>query len=103
MSNLLDNELTHLPRGCAITIRLRSQHGLAELVIEDNGPGFSPEISAHAFERFVKGKHSPGHGLGLPFVNAVIQAHGGAVRIYDRPEGGAGLAVSLPASVLHPA
>jgi len=103
LSNLLDNELTHLPRGCEITIRLRSQQGLAELAIEDNGPGFSPEITAHAFERFVKGKRSPGHGLGLPFVNAVVQAHGGEVRIYDRPEGGAGLVVSLPASVLHPA
>ena len=42
VSNLLENELTHLPAGCRVNIGLRSQQGSAELVIEDNGPGFSP-------------------------------------------------------------
>jgi signal transduction histidine kinase len=102
VSNLLENELTHLPTGCRITIRLRLLQGSAEIVIEDDGPGFPPDVSSRAFERFVKGKHSPGHGLGLAFVGAVIQAHGGAVRICDRPAGGAIVTVSLPASVLQP-
>jgi signal transduction histidine kinase len=102
VSNLLENELTHLPTGCRITIRLRLLQGSAEMVIEDDGPGFPPDVSSRAFERFVKGKHSPGHGLGLAFVDAVIQAHGGAVRISDRPAGGAIVTVSLPAGVLQP-
>ncbi len=80
VSNLLENELNHLPVGCQVSIRLHSHQGLAELVIEDNGPGFPPDIGSRAFERFVKGKHSPGHGLGLAFVDAVVQAHGGAAR-----------------------
>lgn len=99
VSNLLENELAHLPPGCRIAIRLRTNNGSAELVIEDNGPGFPPEISSRAFERFVKGKHSPGHGLGLAFVSAVAQAHGGSVRISDNPSGGAVVTLSLPASV----
>jgi signal transduction histidine kinase len=103
VSNLLENELTHLPPGCHIHIRLRSQQESAELVFEDDGPGFPPEIAGRAFERFVKGKHSPGHGLGLAFVDAVVRAHGGAVKINDRPLGGAVITVSLPASVLQPA
>ena len=72
-------------------------------VIEDNGPGFPPEIKARAFERFVKGKHSLGHGLGLAFVDAVVRAHGGGARISDRPTGGAIMTLSLPANVLHAA
>ena len=103
VENLLENELTHLPVGCKIAIRLRSQQGLAELVVEDNGPGFAPEIAGRAFERFVKGKSSPGHGLGLAFVAAVIQAHGGAASVSDRPGGGAVVTLSLPANVLQPA
>jgi signal transduction histidine kinase len=103
VSNLLENELAHLPSGCCVHVRLRSQPGSAELVIEDNGPGFPPEIAGRAVERFVKGKHSPGHGLGLAFVDAVVKAHGGAVRISDRPAGGAVITLSLPASVLQPA
>jgi signal transduction histidine kinase len=102
ISNLLENEMIHLPPGCQVHIRLRSRHGSAELVIEDDGPGFPLELAGHAFERFVKGNHSPGHGLGLAFVDAVVKAHGGAVRISDRPARGAAITLSLPASVLQP-
>lgn len=99
VANLLDNEIAHLPQGCHIQIRLRSQGSAAELVIQDNGPGFPPEITSHAFERFVKGKHSSGHGLGLAFVDAVVQAHGGAVMIGDGPGGGALIRLALPAAL----
>jgi signal transduction histidine kinase len=101
VSNLLENELTHLPQGCLVNIRLHSHQGSAELVIEDNGPGFPPDIGSRAFERFVKGKHSPGHGLGLAFVDAVVQAHGGSAKISDHIGGGAVITLSVPANVLQ--
>jgi len=103
VSNLLENELNHLPEGCRVSIRLHSHQGSAELVIEDNGPGFPPDIGSRAFERFVKGKHSPGHGLGLAFVDAVAQAHGGAARISDRSGSGAVITLFLPVNVLQAA
>jgi signal transduction histidine kinase len=96
VSNLLENELAHLPAGCQIHIRVCSQQGSAELVIEDNGPGFPLDIAARAFERFVKGKHSVGHGLGLALVDAVVRAHGGSIRISNRFKGGAVLTLLLP-------
>jgi len=101
LSNLLENELHHPPPGCTVEIRLHSQDGAAELVIGDNGPGFPPDIRDRAFERFVKGKQSPGHGLGLAFVDAVFQRHGGSAKIIDQHSGGAVISVSLP--VLQPA
>jgi signal transduction histidine kinase len=101
ISNLLENELTHLPEARQINIKLHSHNGSATLVIEDDGPGFPPDIVARACERFVKGKESPGHGLGLAFVDAVAQAHGGAVTLSDRAGGGAVITVSLPISVLQ--
>lgn len=103
VSNLLENELTHLPSGSHIKIRLYSQQGSAELVIEDNGPGFPADIGSRGFKRFVKGKNSPGHGLGLAFVEAVVQAHGGGTRVTDRPGGGAVISLSLPLGVLQAA
>src|ERR1700719_3884686 len=87
ISNLLENELTHLPTGCRVEIRLHSHQGSAALVIEDNGPGFPLDIGRQGFKRFVKGKLSPGHGLGLAFVDAVAQAHGGDAQVSDRPGG----------------
>ena len=103
LSNLIENEIAHLPVGCQVTIRLRSREGSAELVIEDNGPGFPPEISERAFERFVRGKHSRGHGLGLAFVDAIARAHDGTAKISDGATGGAVVTLLLPANVLHPA
>jgi signal transduction histidine kinase len=103
LSNLLENELTHLPTGCRITIRLRQCNGSADLVIEDTGPGFPLEIRRRAFERFVKGKNSPGHGLGLAFVDAVLRAHGGSASISNGPVGGAVVTLSLPAKAVESA
>ncbi len=98
IANLLDNEVAHLPPDRHIRISLRAQDGDAVIVIEDNGPGFPRELREHAFERFVKGQRSTGHGLGLAFVDAVAQAHGGSVTIHDRPGGGAVIVFSLPMS-----
>jgi signal transduction histidine kinase len=102
ISNLFENELTHLPAGRQINIRLHSCAGSVELVIEDDGPGFPSDIVARACERFVKGKQSPGHGLGLAFVDAVAQAHGGSVSLSNRGGGGATIAMNLPVSLLQP-
>jgi len=95
IANLLDNEIAHLPPGCRITISVSAKEGEAELTVEDNGPGFPPGISSRAFERFVKGPHSAGHGLGLAFVDAVVKAHGGRVEIADRDAVGALIRLTL--------
>ncbi len=96
IANLLDNEVAHLPPDRQIGISVRAQPGHAIMVIEDSGPGFPRELRERAFQRFVKGAHSTGHGLGLAFVDAVAQAHGGRVSINDRPGGGAMIILALP-------
>jgi len=96
LSNLLDNELAHLPAGCTINIGLRARNGTGELAIEDNGPGFPSALRNCVLERFVRGKNSSGHGLGLAFVNAAIETHGGQVQIRDRVGGGALIVLKLP-------
>jgi len=96
--NLLDNELTHLPPESRVIIRVRTSGDSAEILIEDNGPGFPAELRDRIFDRFVKGKQSKGHGLGLAFVNAVAQAHGGTISISDGPLGGAQISLKLPLS-----
>jgi signal transduction histidine kinase len=96
LANLLDNEVAHLPPGCRIRICLCPKNGEAELTVEDNGPGFSPTLRQRAFEPSVKGEASSGHGLGLAFVHAAVQAHGGHVEIADREGGGAVIVLTLP-------
>ena len=96
VANLLDNKLKHLPKGTAMTMRLETEPGSAVLMMEDNGPGFAPEILPYLFERRVKKKNSWGHGLGLALIEAVARAHGGSAIALNRAEGGARLEIRLP-------
>ena len=98
IANLFDNEIKHLPASCSVTLQLQTQQDSALLVLEDDGPGFAPEVIPHLFEWRVKGPESTGHGLGLAFVDAVVRAHGGTVTASNRPSGGARIALTLPLS-----
>jgi len=98
VANLFDNELKHLPASCTVTIRLFAEDDSANLIVEDDGPGFASEIGAQMFERRVKGRNSNGRGLGLAFVEAVVRSHGGTITASNRAQGGAQLSILLPLS-----
>ena len=96
VANLLDNEMKHLPPSRTVTIGLRAVDEFAQLVVEDDGPGFSAEIEPDLFKPGVKGSESRGYGLGLAFVQAVAGAHGGSIQAENRENGGARLTIQLP-------
>ena len=97
VANLFDNELKHLPASCTVSLELRTRDRIAQLCLEDDGPGFAADVRSHLFERRVKGSGSSGHGLGLAFVEAVVHTHGGTVTASNRSQGGAQLTITLPA------
>jgi signal transduction histidine kinase len=66
-----------------------------QMVFEDNGPGFSPEYLAKAFQPFATTKAN-GTGLGLAIVQKVIVSHNGHITATNRPEGGAQFRLRLP-------
>lgn len=103
VANLLDNEMKHLPASRTVTVVLSSTGSEAQLVLEDDGPGFAPEIEANLFKPRVKGQASSGYGLGLAFVQAVVGAHGGSIAAENRAEGGARLILRLPLAADEPA
>jgi signal transduction histidine kinase len=96
IANLLDNEVAHLPPGCTIQVGVHQTNREAELVVSDNGPGFPAALRERAFDRFVKGEHSTGHGLGLAFVAAAVEAHGGNAEVKEAVGGGAEIVLRLP-------
>ena len=101
--NLLANAVKFTPARGAIDIQLRRTDGLAEISIEDSGPGVPSQFLPRIFERFSQAdgsstrKHG-GLGLGLAIVRHLVELHGGTVSARNRDEnGGAILSVSLPA------
>ena len=99
LHNLLANarEATEDRPDARIDLRLRNRAatGFAEARIEDNGPGFAPELLPRLFEPYVTGKPR-GTGLGLAIVKKIIDDHGGILRAENRPEGGARVTLRLP-------
>jgi signal transduction histidine kinase len=67
----------------------------AQLLFEDNGPGFTPEALARVFQPFATTKAN-GIGLGLAIVQKVIVSHNGHIVAANRPEGGAQFRLRLP-------
>ena len=101
--NLLANAVKFTPAHGTVDIYLRQEHSLAEVRIEDSGPGIPPEFLPRIFERFsqadgsITRKHG-GLGLGLAIVRHLVELHGGVVSVRNRDEkGGAVLIVVLPA------
>src|SRR5579862_791805 len=47
LANLLDNALKHLPPGTTVSIQLQEEREFGRLEMEDDGPGFPPEVIEH--------------------------------------------------------
>ena len=73
-----------------------------EVLIADAGPGIPAADRERVFEPFYKKDAGPGRGgtgLGLAIARAVVQAHGGRIRIQGTPTGGTAVVIQLPATV----
>ena len=97
--NLLRNCTIHAP-GASVRIRVRAAVDGAEIVVEDDGPGFPVGFTERAFDRgWRRDSAATGEGLGLFLCRRVVAAQGGAIRA-ERPDGGgARVVVTLPTGV----
>jgi signal transduction histidine kinase len=89
LQNLAANAIRYAPRSSTIEIAARPvERGVAFTVI-DAGPGIAPEHLPHVFDRFYKAASSRadsgGSGLGLSIVKAIVERHGGQVRVSSEP------------------
>lgn len=103
LANLLTNATRYAPDGSVVAIGVRSVDGVAELVVDDEGPGIPAEDRAHVFETFWRGEAAratsvQGTGVGLAVVAQLVTLSGGSVCAEDSPAGGARLRVRLPSS-----
>ena len=69
--------------------------GRTGLTFRDTGPGFSEESLSKAMDPFFTTKDN-GTGLGLPIVQAIIDSHGGSMKLANAPQGGALITISFP-------
>jgi len=112
ITNLIDNARSFSPPGGMVRILCRRLRNEVEIVVEDDGPGISPDALQKIFERFYTDRPQQGFGqnsgLGLSISKQIVEAHAGRMWAENRlavpePDGaatvlGARFIVRLPAS-----
>lgn len=94
--NLLVNASEAMPTGGAVHVTCRVEgSSTVMLEINDDGTGIDPDVLDRVFDPFVTTKPD-GVGLGLVNVKAVVEGHGGQVRLESRRPSGTRVVVMLP-------
>ncbi len=101
ISNLIDNAIKYSYEGGSVEVIVHEGEGGPVVEIRDQGPGIAPEEQEHIFDSFYRipengAGHVAGTGLGLAAVKAIVEAHGGKVRLASEPGRGSSFMVMLP-------
>ncbi|MES9869022.1 MAG: ATP-binding protein [Sedimenticola sp.] len=85
-------------RSPRITVRIRQEHELACIEVEDNGPGMGEDVLGRIFEPFFTTREiGEGTGLGLSVSYFIVtQEHKGELRVESEPGEGTRFMVCLP-------
>ncbi|MGC4002282.1 MAG: HAMP domain-containing sensor histidine kinase [Pirellulales bacterium] len=100
--NLLNNAIQHTPYDGKIVLRTFKNEGVC-FSISDEGPGISADDLPHLFERFrrtdaSRNRATGGNGLGLAICKAIVEAHGGKIKVESQAAKGCTFTVELQPS-----
>ena len=79
-----------------IEVVIDSTAALQRIEVRDRGSGMTESVLAQALLPFYSTKRS-GTGLGLALAREISEAHGGTIRLANRPGGGLSVTLELPA------
>ena len=96
--NLVENAVAY---GHKADVRIADTIDGYDVLVEDEGPGIPENDRQRVFEPFVRlessrNEDTGGTGLGLTLVKAIVEGHGGAVKLENRPGGGLRARMHLP-------
>jgi signal transduction histidine kinase len=100
MVNLVRNAWQYTSEGDSVTVHLYEQNGDVVLDVTDTGIGISQEDQEELFTRFYRVERATtirGIGLGLYVAKAIVEGHGGEIRVSSEPGAGSTFSVILPA------
>jgi two-component system, sensor histidine kinase FlrB len=98
LANLAANAVQATGHGARLQVHVRATDAARlEIAVTDNGPGIPFELRERIFEPFFTTRPE-GTGLGLAVVQAVMEAHGGTIRLETPRTGGTRFVLSLPAA-----
>jgi signal transduction histidine kinase len=101
LKNLLANAIKYSPPGTTVRVTARATAAGVEIAIADEGRGIPADALPRVFEPYYRapgaGEAASGLGLGLAVVKALVEAHGGTIRVESRVGTGTCVSFTLPA------
>jgi signal transduction histidine kinase len=102
IGNLVDNALKYTDRGGRVTVSVARAGDWAHVFVSDTGTGIEAAHLDKIWQRLYRADQSRsrhGLGLGLSFVKAIVEAHGGRARAVSTPGQGSTFELILPTHV----
>lgn len=101
LSNLIDNAIKYSGQKTQITIKVDKNNGIYSFSITDNGQGIPTDKQVHIFDKFYRVSSGnihnvKGYGLGLFYVKAMAEKHGGSVSVKSSPGKGSTFTIQIP-------
>jgi signal transduction histidine kinase len=105
---LIENAVNHTREPDTIEVAIRRRGAQAVISVRDTGAGIPAADLDRIFDRFARAdpgrsRHTGGFGLGLSIVKAIVDAHGGEVRVNSAVGVGTTFEILLPLSPVVPA
>lgn len=87
--NLVDNAVKYTQKGSRIELKVKNDDGTIVFSVSDDGPGIPAIFRDKIFTMFYTGDRNVadgrrGMGLGLALCKAIVEAHGGEIRVENR-------------------
>ena len=99
--HLLENALQYSPPASPICLTAELIGDKLAMSVSNQGPGISEADQERIFDRFYRGSnralHAEGTGMGLAIVKAIVEAHGGGIRVSSERGHGATFNFWIPA------
>ncbi|MEP7264313.1 MAG: HAMP domain-containing sensor histidine kinase [Bacteroidota bacterium] len=99
--NLIDNANKYSPENPYIKVATANVGEMLLITVKDNGIGMSKEVQRKIFETFFRAQTGnihdvKGFGLGLSYVKAIVESHGGTISVRSEQDKGSTFTIELP-------
>ena len=105
LGNITQNIVRYTPAGSPVSVELHEikseGKAMAELIIDDSGPGIPENMRERIFDRFARlddsrSTETGGFGLGMSIIKATVLAHLGTIALQESPTGGLRIRIQVP-------